>query len=133
MTILGNITGNLFDLSLWTVGVDDDSTLVPQFISVSQNFLSRHLLAKVSPCMFIESCQDAIQKKKKSHTHTKWNETLQYCEIDLSHLCYIVARLNFLYFKKCYYSRSVLTLILTSENINSGFTLSNVNGDKMFL
>ena len=74
-----------------------------------------------------------FKKRKKSHTHTKLNETLQYCEIDLAHLYYIVARLNFLYLKKCYYCRSVLTLILTSENINSGFTLSNVNGDKMFL
>ena len=72
-------------------------------------------------------------KKRKKITYTKLNETLQYREIDLAHLCYIVASLTFLYFKKCYHCRSVLTLILTSENTNSRFTLSNVNGDKMFL
>ena len=41
-----------------------------------------------------------FKKGKKSHTQTKLNETLQYCEIDLAHLCYIVACLTFLYFKK---------------------------------
>lgn len=92
--------------------------LVPQLISVSQNFLSRHLLAKASPCMFIDSCQDAIQKRKKSHTHTKLNETLQYCEIDLASSVLYSSSSKFSVFKKCYYCRSVLTLILTSENVN---------------
>lgn len=84
--MLGNITGNLFDLSLWTVGVDDDSTpCAPVYFCVSE-FLKSPPISQLHPACFIDSCQDAIQKRKKSHTHTqKLNEeTLQYCEIDLA-------------------------------------------------
>lgn len=116
-----------FDLNLWPVGVNDDSTLVSQLRPVSQYFLNLQPINQSSTFYVywkFPSCQS-----QKSHTHTKlinWN-SLQYCEFDLAHLCYTVVSLIFLYFLKCHYYKSVLTPILTSENTNYKFTLSNVN------